>query len=222
MKIIPGLVIAPLLILCALFSLDSAVLAAKTSYDKNERETTQPKAKKQRIEDSSRITRQGAEAFVSDLGERAIKSLTQGDQVSIDTTFLQLLDEGFDLDYIARFVLGRYWKLFNEPQKTEFKTIFRQRLKNTYARRFKEYKDVVFKMKSSHAENGKENVETTIQKPGGPITPVQWEVVRNSSGYKIRDVVVEGISMGQTMRSEYYAAYQNSGGTPEKFLGSLK
>lgn len=194
MRIISKLFVPPFLVLCALFALSTSVFAAKPT----------------------------AESFIGDLGERAIKSLTQGDQASVDTTFLQLLDEGFDLDYIARFVLGRYWKLFNDIQKSEFKAIFRQRLKHSYATRFKEYNGVVFKVKSSHSENGKEIVETTIQKPGGPITPVQWEVVRKSSDYKIRDVVVEGVSMSQTIRSDYYAAYQNAGGAPEKFLEFIK
>lgn len=204
MTIISRLVIASLLSLCMVFSLDSAAFAAKKASD-------------------SSISQKGnnAESFIKDLGERAIRSLTEGDQAQIDATFLQLLDEGFDLDYIARFVMGRYWKLFNEAQKTEFKTIFRLRLKDTYAKRFREYKGVVFQIKSNHVEGGKEVVETTIQKPGGVTTPVQWEVVRSGSRHKVRDVVVEGISMSQTMRGDYSAAYQAAGGTAEKFLKSL-
>ena len=220
MKITFGSANTPLLVLSSLFLLNEPVLAAKVSSDKNQQEVSITPKKEQGIEKSRQVT---PEAFVNDLGQRAIKSLAQeGDQVSVDTTFLQLLDEGFDLDYIARFVLGRYWKLFGETQQSEFKSLFRQRLKSTYARRFKEYKDVVFKIKLSHVENGKGNIDTTIQKQNGPITPIQWEVIRNNSSWKIRDVVVEGVSMGQTMRSEYYAAYQNAGATPESFLSSLK
>lgn len=211
MKIISKLFMPSFLVLCGVFALNTPVVA---------KVAPQAKAPAPKIAPESKA--QNAESFISDLGERAIKSLTQGDQASIDTTFLSLLDEGFDLDYIARFVLGRYWKSFNEAQRSEFKTIFRERLKNSYAIRFKEYKGVTFKVKSSHSENGNEIVETTIQKPSGPITPVQWEVEHKGSGYKIRDVVVEGVSMSQTIRSDYYAAYQNAGGTPEKFLESIK
>lgn len=168
------------------------------------------------------VESQNAKSFINNLGKRAINSLTQGDQPNIDETFLDLLDKGFDIDYIAHFVLGRYWKLFDGEQQSRFKVIFRLRLKDSYAVRFKEYKGVVFEVKSSHSENGKEIVETTIQKPGGPKTPVQWVVTQKGSSYKIRDVVVEGISMSQTIRSDYYAAYQNAGGTPEKFLKTIE
>lgn len=163
-----------------------------------------------------------AEKLINDLGERAIKSLTDGSQNSIDTTFLQLLDEGFDISYIAGFVMGRNWKSFSDVQKDEFRAIFRQRLKKTYAIRFKEYKGVNFKVKSSRTEGKRQIVQTVIQKEGGPATLVDWVVVATAAGYKIHDVVVEGISMSQTMRSDYSASYLREGANPEAFIEYLK
>ncbi|WP_052046031.1 MlaC/ttg2D family ABC transporter substrate-binding protein [Candidatus Paracaedibacter symbiosus] len=189
MKILHKLIKAPFLVVCAFFALSVPASAVKGN----------------------------AEQFINDFGHRAIRSLTT--EAPVDSTFLKLLDEGFDLDYISRFVIGRYWKQFSPAQQAEFKEIFRQRLKDTYARRFKEYKGVVLTIKSSHLKEKNEIVETIIQKPGGPATPVDWEV---TNGNKIRDVIVEGVSMSQTMRSDYYAAYQNVGATPESFLKSLK
>lgn len=163
---------------------------------------------------------QGAESFISDLGHRAIQSLTDG---SIDTTFPQLLDEGFDVDYIAGFVMRRHWSEFTDDQKKEFESIFRRRLKNTYAIRFKDYKGVKFHVTGSRPDGKRTLVQTTIQKPGGgPLTNVDWAVVKSGSGYKIKDVSVEGLSMGLTMASEYSASYQREGSTPEKFLNHLK
>ncbi len=182
----------PILAICTIFAFNSSMAIANA--DKN------------------------AEIFINDLGHRAIKSVTDG---SIDSTFLPLLEEGFDVKHIAGFVMSRYWSAFTDAQKTEFEGIFCQRLKKTYAIRFKDYKDVNFIVKGSRLDGKRTIVQTTIQKPGGPLTDVDWAVVKSGSGYKIQDVVVEGLSMGQTMRGEYSSSFQTAG-TSENFLTNLK
>lgn len=202
MKMISKLFNLPLLAICAFFALpgSSTVVAPAAAAS----------------------TASSAKVFIQDLGERAINSLTDGSQNSIDTTFMQLLDEGFDINHIAGFVMGRNWKSFTPPQRANFIEIFRQRLKKTYAVHFKDYKGVKFTVKSSRAEAKGEVVQTTIQKPSGAPVDVNWMVVRTASGYKIHDVVVAGISMSQTMRSDYSASYQQHGANPEAFIESLK
>jgi phospholipid transport system substrate-binding protein len=193
MNVISKLFKMPLLVICTIFTFHSSMATANAET--------------------------GAESFISDLGHRAIQSLTDG---SIDTTFLQLLDEGFDVDYIAGFVMRRHWSAFTNDQKKEFESIFRRRLKNTYAIRFKDYKGVNFNVKGSRPDGKRTLVQTTIQKPGGPLTNVDWVVVKSGSGYKIQDVSVEGLSMGLTMASDYSASYQREGSSPETFLKHLK
>ena len=202
MKMISKLFNLPLLAICTFFALHVSSTMVVSAAAAN----TAPSAKN----------------FIQDLGERAINSLTDGSQNSIDTTFMQLLDEGFDINYIAGFVMGRNWKSFTPTQKANFIEIFRQRLKKTYAVHFKDYKGVEFKVKSSRAEAKGEVVQTVIQKPGGAPVDVNWMVVRTASGYKIHDVVAAGISMSQTMRSDYSASYQQHGANPEAFIESLK
>lgn len=163
-----------------------------------------------------------AEQFISDLGHRAITSLTEGTSSNKGEAFLALLDEGFDVSYIAGFVMGAAWRDFTPEQRELFCSLFRQRLKKTYVRRFKEYKGVVFNVESSRAEGAKHIVLTTIQKPGGPATPVEWTVAFKESNPKIQDVKVEGVSMSLTMRSEYRASYRQVGGTPRLFLKYLE
>lgn len=202
MKMISKLFNLPLLAICAFFALnDSSAMAAPVT---------------------AATAAASAKIFIQDLGERAINSLTDGSENSIDTTFMKLLDEGFDINYIAGFVMGRNWKSFTPTQKENFIEIFRQRLKKTYAVHFKDYKGVEFKVKSSRNEARGEIVQTVIQKPGGAPVDVNWMVVRTAGRYKIHDVVVAGISMSQTMRSDYSASYQQHGANPDAFIESLK
>jgi len=118
--------------------------------------------------------------------------------------------------------MGRNWKSFTPEQKQEFVEIFRQRLKKTYAIRFKEYKGVDFKVKSSRVEGKRHIVQTVIQKPGGAPVEVSWIMVPAADKYKIHDVVVAGISMSLTLRSDFSASYQHHGSNPAAFIQSLK
>ena len=102
-------------------------------------------------------------------------------------------------------------------QQTRFIPIFETRLKKSYANRFQEYRGVEFKVMGSHVQGGTVIVKSTIHKPGGPVTPVDWRVY----GGKIHDVIVEGVSMTITIRDEYSAAIQSHNRNMESFLNAI-
>lgn len=161
----------------------------------------------------------GAKEFIEDLGRRAIDSLTKPEvsQGELETSFQALLKEGFDVHAIGQFVMGRYWNRMTPEQQTRFIPLFENRLKKSYANRFQEYRGVAFVVKGARQEGDGFIVSSTIQKPGGPLTPVDWRV----RGGKIHDVKVEGVSMSITIRDEYSASIQSSNGDIEKFLNAL-
>jgi phospholipid transport system substrate-binding protein len=41
---------------------------------------------------------------------------------------------------------------------------------------------------------------------------VDWRLVTDNGAYKINDIIVEGISMGMTRRSEFASVVQRNGG----------
>jgi len=160
-----------------------------------------------------------AKSFIEDLGRRAIESLTKPgvSQSELESNFQSLLEEGFDVQAIGQFVMGRYWSQMSPDQQARFIPIFENRLKTSYANRFQEYRGVAFKVKEARQEDNYIIVSSTIQKPGGPLTPVDWRV-RDG---KIHDVKVEGVSMNITIRDEYSALVQSNNGDIEKFLSIL-
>jgi len=161
----------------------------------------------------------GAKAFIEDLGRRAINSLTKPDvsQEQLESNFEKLLNEGFDVPGIARFVMGRYWVQMNDEQKERFVPLFKARLKKSYANRFQAYRGVIFVVKDARQEKDHVIVSSTIQKPGEALTPVEWRV----AGGKIHDVKVEGVSMSITIRDEYNALVQSNNRNIEKFMSMI-
>ncbi|MDH5488800.1 MAG: ABC transporter substrate-binding protein, partial [Rhodospirillaceae bacterium] len=54
------------------------------------------------------------------------------------------------------------------------------------------------------------------------VIRVDWRVRQNGDEYRIVDVYVEGISMGQTQRSEFASVIKQKGGTVEGLLQVLR
>ena len=160
-----------------------------------------------------------AKSFIEDLGRRAIESLTKpgASQSELESNFQSLLEEGFDVQAIGQFAMGRYWSRMSPDQQARFIPLFETRLKKSYANRFQEYRGVEFKVKGAFQSGGYVTVNSTIQKPGGPLTPVDWRV----RGGKIHDVKVEGVSMSITIRDEYSSLVQSNNGDIETFLSIL-
>ena len=63
---------------------------------------------------------------------------------------------------------------------------------------------------------------TQMRDQGAPIS-VQWHVHQgDGGGFRIGDIVVEGVSMAVTYRSDYAAAMQANGGRIDSLLSSMR
>ena len=166
-----------------------------------------------------------SKSFVNELGRKAIETLTDGaaspEQVRAD--FRKLLEEGFDVPKISEFVLGRIGRQATPDQKKRFLDLFKTRLEHSYAARFKDYKGVSFTVENGRVESdGGAVINSVIQKPGGPASSIDWKIYKNKENQlKIYDVTVEGVSMSQTLRSDYSSAFIGTGSNMDKFLESL-
>src|SRR3954468_15177737 len=63
-----------------------------------------------------------ASEFITRLAERAIEGLTERDLPLPErlARFRKLLNDGFDVPQIGRFVLGRYWRVASEDERGEY------------------------------------------------------------------------------------------------------
>ncbi|AWK86632.1 MlaC/ttg2D family ABC transporter substrate-binding protein [Azospirillum thermophilum] len=167
----------------------------------------------------------GAGAFIQSLGNEAIatfsdKSVPRDQSVQ---KFRTLLYRGFDVPYIGRFVLGRFWNQATPQQQDEYQKLFEKMIVATYADRFVEYSGETFKITGSRPEGDTDAVVTTqIVRPNGPPVNVDWRVRKRDAGFKIIDVIVEGVSMSVTQRSEFASVISSSGGQIEGLLRAMR
>jgi len=156
-----------------------------------------------------------ASAFMQSLGSKAINELTDPavPQSDRQARFRTLLDEHFDMPAIAKFTLGRYWRPATDEQRTEFRKLFEDFLVQSYSTRFAEYHGQGFVVAGSTADDGGTTVvHSKIDMPSSEDVRVDWHLRPRDSSFAIVDIVVEGVSMAVTQRSEFASVIQSRGG----------
>mgnify|MGYP002279537922 CR=1 FL=1 len=167
------------------------------------------------IVSSAKANEQEAAAFISNLANQALQTL--GD-VSIplearEEKLRVLLQDGFAMKFIGRYVLGKYWKKMTAAQQEEYQKLFAEWTLRTYSSRLGGYKNQKFTVVKV-IDNGKKDifVKTRINQPGGgdPID-CDWRIRKVNGKYKIVDIGIAGISMLLTQKREFASLLNRNG-----------
>ena len=168
----------------------------------------------------------GAELFIRGMADTAIVRLTEP-EISRDERkdrMRALMVEYFFVPGIAQWVLGRFWRKVSKEERDEYLALFEDLLVETYVDRFATYNGETLQITKTDVRDKKDAiVSSKISRPEiGQAIQVDWRVRAKGDVYKIIDIMVEGISMGQTQRSEFASAIKNNDGDFAKFLEDLR
>jgi phospholipid transport system substrate-binding protein len=163
-------------------------------------------------------------AVITSLGNEALKALGKNvDPTERVARFRQLFQADFDVPGIARFVLGHYWHSATPAQQQEFVKLFTNYIALVYANRLAEYSGATLRVLGTRPAPDGELVSSQIVRTNGqPPARVDWFMTPQDDTYKIRDVIVEGISMGVTQRSEFASVIQRHGGQVQSLISALR
>ncbi len=152
--------------------------------------------------------------FVKTLGERAIAVLTAEGSTpeGRKAQYRDLLSEGFAVNTIARFVLGRHWRAATPEERDEYLELFRDFVLDTYSQRLDGYAGETFEIiKSLPLDERDTMVSTEIRGAEGPAIRVDYRVRSHEGTNKIVDILVEGISLVVTQRAEFASVINREG-----------
>ena len=165
-------------------------------------------------------------SYVISTTEKAIKTLTDEsiDPQEKEARFGKLFDENFDIPSISRFVLGKYWKSATTTQKKEFIVTFRNYIVKTYSSRFSEYTGEKLTLINSENESNPKLfiVHTALNREDAPPIKVDWRVGLKKDRYVILDIIIEGISLAITQRSEFVSVIDQNDGNVDNLIKLLK
>lgn len=136
--------------------------------------------------------------------------------------FRKLFNEDLDLDFIGRFVLGRYWKTATPKQQKDFIEAYKELNVITWSGRFDEFKGKKFEFQGTSPSNSADQIfinSSVNMGQGQQPAKVLWRVRQNGDDFKIVDIVIENVSLAITARNEYAAFIKNS---PDGVEGLIK
>jgi len=155
-----------------------------------------------------------AVAFMNNLWDRAVEVLNnKTDPMIRQARFRELFHTDFDCPGLARFVLGRYWRSASEEEQQEFVKLFGDYVVFVYTARLSNFGGEALKVRGSRRDGDGVIVSTDVIGLGAasPLR-IDWRLVTDNGAYKISDLIVEGISMAVTQRSEFASVVQRNGG----------
>lgn len=157
----------------------------------------------------------GATHFINSLSQNALKIL-QAESVSLaekEKNVQALLSQSFDFGVIGRFVMGRAWRKASAEQRQQYQALFKTFVLRTYSRRLGGYSGQKFDVVGTKAIGKRKDVlvSTQISRPSGPAVLAGWRVREKNSQHRILDVMVSGVSMVATQRSEFAAVVRRDG-----------
>jgi phospholipid transport system substrate-binding protein len=148
-----------------------------------------------------------ASAFIKGVGDQLV-GIVNGPESDREkrAKLTAVIDNAVDVDGVARFCLGRFWRTASADQQHRYLTLFHQVLVNNITAKIGEYRGVRFQMGRTQQRDDDAVVSTVVERPNNPPTNVDWVVSNPGSDPKIIDVIAEGTSMRLTQRQDY-AAY---------------
>lgn len=168
----------------------------------------------------------GAQKFVEGMAQRGIDFLGNPNlnQDQRKAEFRKLLRASYDLKTIGRFALGTYWRSASPSQQAEYQKLFEKMVVNVYANRFGEYKGQKLEVRGARAEGASDVIVSSFIVPagGGEEIQVDWRVRSKGGAHKVIDVIVAGVSMAMTQRSDFASVIQRGGGDIGVLLEHLR
>ena len=119
----------------------------------------------------------------------------------------------FDFERMARWTLGKYWRNASLEQREEFVKEFRALLVRSYGRVLVDYADaeivyLPFRMKDDETQV---KVNTELSRPHDNSVKITYNLHRTTSGWKVYDVVIEGVSLVTNYRSSFMSKVRQDG-----------
>jgi phospholipid transport system substrate-binding protein len=164
-----------------------------------------------------------ASAFVQKAGDELIAVVNgTAPRAQQQEQLQQIIDRVVDVDAVARFCLGRFWRAATPDQQKQYLALFHQVLLKNITGKLGDYRGVTFTMGRSVPREEGVGVATIVSRPNNPPTDVEWLVSTASGSPKIVDVIAEGTSLRLTQRNDYSSYLSRNNSSVQALLDAMR
>jgi phospholipid transport system substrate-binding protein len=140
--------------------------------------------------------------------------LLQPKTASRDQKISSVMDRVFDFDSLAKRSLGDDWGPLNEAQRSEFKTLLEQLVKQSYRRNLDKTKGWEVNYEKSTSVEGGVRIPTVAKhktdKRKDPVS-VDYLLHETQGQWRVYDVVIEGSSLVSNYQSQFRKIIRKKG-----------
>lgn len=141
------------------------------------------------------------------------KQLQAGDRAKALALAEEKILPLIDFEQATQLAVGRAWRQATPEQRSRLVNEFRSMLVRIYSNAIGVYKGQT--MKVQPVRMAKDATEVTVRNqyisPGKPPLSVDYSMRKTASGWKVYDIVAEGVSLVLTYRSEFEQVVQAGG-----------
>ena len=166
------------------------------------------------------------DVFVQSTVNRASQALSG--QLSKDQKIDKLktiASETVDIKGIGMYTLGSFRKALSEDEKKQYDALFEKYFLKTFSSRLAEYSNPEIEVKSKEILNKNYTMVSSIliATEQRPEVNIDWRIyTKDLNNLKIRDLIIEGLSLARTQKEEFASIIESNGGDINALLASLK
>lgn len=128
-----------------------------------------------------------------------------------ETRVTHSIEAAFDMPFIAQRVLHRHWADLSADQRSQFVSAFGNMVTSTYASEFNDFSGETFTTLNTDAlPNGDQLVHAKLTPGSGDVVNFDY-VLRNQDGWRIINVLYDGVSDMATKSAQYQKLFEQKG-----------
>ena len=141
------------------------------------------------------------------------KDLQAGNAQKIEKLAQEKIIPFFNFVRMTQLAVGRNWRDASDAQKTSLIDGFRTLLLRTYSTSLSQYRNQTIDVKPLKVATTETEVvvKTNVIQPGGQPIPIDYSLEKGKDGWKVFDVLIDGVSLVTNYRSSFNSEIQKSG-----------
>jgi|TARA_B110000285_G_scaffold189761_1_gene216608 phospholipid transport system substrate-binding protein len=166
------------------------------------------------------------DVFVQSTVNRAAKTLSGNFTKEERIEKLKIIaSETVDINGIGYYTLGSYRKNINDDQIRKYEILFEQYFLKSFSSRLAEYSNPEIEVVSKKKINENYTMVSSIlvSTEQRPEIKIDWRIYTKDPGNpKIRDLIIEGLSLARTQKEEFSSIIQSNDGDINFLFASLE
>ncbi|MHB1331016.1 MAG: MlaC/ttg2D family ABC transporter substrate-binding protein [Sulfuriferula sp.] len=141
------------------------------------------------------------------------KDIQAGDTQKIYKLVDAKILPNFDFNHMTMLAVGKYWPRATPAQRQSLIQEFRTLLVRTYASSLTAFnnQEIEYKPFRMAPDATDVTVQTQVKQPGAQPIPIDYSMEKTSFGWKVYDVVIDGVSLVTNYRSSFGSEIRQSG-----------